>query len=172
MATAAHWLPQAQCWQQLANKAISNTVKYLHLWNSLNLHTHSAGWKSRLLTCKVKPVKCFSCFYSWHIEDLTGLLRRFSFSLNTGTWELLHPLNTPSSWPMLWKTVVHMRNSVPGAQLWPIYPIPSQAERVITVCFSSTVSAHWGMDVALIEVLPIASFGINPLVKIGNLGIV
>lgn len=30
------------------------------------------------------------------------------------------------------------------------------------------MSAHWGMDVAVIEVLQIVSFGMNPLVKIGS----
>lgn len=50
-----------------------------------------------------------------------------------------------------------MHNSVPGAQLWPIYALPNQAELVITVfvCCSGAVSAHWGMDVAVIEVLQI-----------------
>lgn len=77
-------------------------------------------------------------------------------------------------WPMLWKTVIHLHNSVPEAQLWPIYPLPSQAEWVITafVCCSGSVYAEWGIDVTVIEVLQIVSFGINSLVKIGNLGIV
>ncbi len=65
-----------------------------------------------------------------------------------------------------------MHNSGPRAQLWPIYPLPSQAEWVIKVfvCCSGTVSAHWGMDVAVIEVLQIVSFGMNPPVKTGDLG--
>lgn len=72
---------------------------------------------------------------------------------------------------MLWKTFVHMHNDVPRAQLWPIYPLPSQAEWVIKVfvCGSGTVSAHRGMNVAVIEALQIVSFRMNPLVKIGNL---